>query len=346
MTAAAPAVRKSTVWPALLGVLLSIVFLYWALHGVKWGEVLLRIRAADPLLYVASVAAVTLTFPLRALRFRILLQAGGSDAPLKPVWDATAIGFMANNIFPARSGEFIRAIATARLVGPPASTSLAAIAVERVFDGIAIVLLFALSIAVPGLPGSPAVGDISVTTLARWGGMVFVGALLVLGMMAHAPEGAVRVAERLVQRVLPDRWSALAQRLIRNGITGLAVLRRPRDFARVVVWSFAVWLANAASMAIGFYAFDLAGLPFAAALFLQGLVAFGAAFPSSPGFFGPFEFFSKVALGLYGVSGDAAIGFAIGIHLGWFMPITLIGLAILARRGLSFGELRRARQGP
>ena len=67
------------------------------------------------------------------------------------------------------------------------------------------------------------------------------------------------------------------------------------------------------------------------------------AIPSSPGFFGLFEYASRAGLGLYGVGAAAAVSFAVGIHLGWFVPITVIGLWTLARAHLSLGDLRGGR---
>ena len=57
-------------------------------------------------------------------------------------------------------------------------------------------------------------------------------------------------------------------------------------------------------------------------------------------FFGLFEYASRAGLGLYGVAAAGAVSFAVGIHLGWFLPITVIGLWTLARANLSLGDLR------
>jgi hypothetical protein len=128
-------------------------------------------------------------------------------------------------------------------------------------------------------------------------------------------------------------------RVLRNLIEGLAILRSPRDTARVLVWSFALWLTNASAYWFGFRAFHLSGLPESSTLVLQGIVALGVAIPSSPGWFGPFEAASRASLELYGVNGGAAASFALGLHIGGFIPITVIGFWILARTGLTLREL-------
>ena len=112
----------------------------------------------------------------------------------------------------------------------------------------------------------------------------------------------------------------------------------------MVVWSFVLWLLNGVAFYTGFLAFHLDTLPFTSALLLQGIVAIGVAIPSSPGFFGLFEYASRAGLGLYGVPAASAVSFAVGIHLGWFVPITVIGLWTLARANLSLADLRRQKE--
>jgi len=290
-------------------------------------------------LFLASAAVATLTFPARASRWRIILAARYPGVRWKPVWHATAIGFMANNILPARAGEVARVYAGSRLVGIPFTASLGAAAVDRIFDGLIVVLLMAVAIASTDFPSAVTVGGTSVSTVAAWTGAGFILILGFLFVLVHAPrEGLAWVASAL-RRTLPGRAAEWIVRVTRGFIEGLSILRAPRDFARVVVWSLAVWLVNGAAFYLGFLAFHINGLPLTAPLLLQGIVAIGVAIPSSPGFFGLFEAGSRVSLGLYGVPGVAAASFALGTHIGWFVPITALGLFHLARSGLSLRDI-------
>lgn len=325
---------------AALGIAVSLVFLYWALHDVKAGAVARELAAANLWLIGLSALGATLTFPTRAVRWRIILAAGDRRAAFSPVWRATAIGFMANNVLPARMGELARAYAVSRLGELPLGAALASIFVERTFDGLVLVFLLAVAIAAPGFPADATVGDWSVSTLAMLAGGIFSFALVALFLLVHAPQSALALGGRLLRGALPARFAELAVSLIRGFSDGLSVLRARRDFARVVAWSFALWLLNAAAFYVGFLAFGLDHAPFSGALLLQGIVALGVAIPSSPGFFGPFEAMSRASLGLYGVPKDPAVSFAVGIHLAWFIPITVIGLWYLGRANLSLRQLR------
>lgn len=299
-----------------------------------------EIARANPWWYLLSVALATLTFPIRAIRWRIMLAATAPDAGIGPVWKATAIGFMANNVLPARGGELARAYAASRLAPVRFTTALGSIAIERVFDGLVLVLLMAVAIAAPGFPAEATIGGRSLSTIAGWAGAAFVAVLALLFGVVHAPAGATTLGGRVLRRVLPARAAGFLVGLARAFIEGLSILRKPRDFGWVVVWSFILWIENGFAFYTGFLAFHLGDLPFGAALLLQGIVAIGVAIPSSPGFFGLFEYASRAGLGLYGVAAAGAVSFALGIHLGWFLPITVIGLWTLARANLSLGDLR------
>lgn len=334
-------------WQTALGLGVSAVFLYLALRGVSLTAIGREIAGARYGWFLASIVLATLTFPARAARWRIILAQSAGSAGYSAAWRATAIGFMANNILPARAGEVVRAYAASRLVPLPLSTAIGSIAVERIFDGLIVVLLLAIAIAAPAFPADASVGGTSLSSVATWTGALFVAILAALFAVVHAPAGALAVAGDVVRKLLPPRAAGFTVGLARNFIEGLSILRAPRDFARVVLWSFAVWLINAAAFYAGFVAFRLEGLPFTSALLLQGITAIGVAIPSSPGFFGLFEYASRAGLGLYGVPAASSVSFAVGIHLGWFVPITVIGLWTLARANLSLADLRgRGEQTP
>lgn len=334
---------RSALWQALVGIAVSAGFLYWALKDISPGDVIGQIRAADLLLFILSVAVVTLCFPARAFRWRVLLdESSGARQPFRPVWLATAIGYMANNILPARAGEVVRAYAARRLIGLPVSTALSTVAVERIFDGVVVVLLLAVGIAAPGFPRNVAVGGVKITLLALGAGAVFTGALVFLALVARWPDFWLGVIDRTTRAVLPERAAAWASKVSRNLFGGLTVLRSPAAFARVLGWTLVIWLINALSFEFAFQAFHLeAMLPITAALVLQGIAALGVAVPSSPGYIGVFQAACIAALGIYGIPKDSAVGFSIALHAAWFVPITVLGLWALLRAGLTLGELRR-----
>ena len=144
--------RRLLDWKALLGIGLSLALLYYAFRGVDLGEVAARAREADPWLLLLAALAATAVFPLRALRWRPLLRPVHPGSRFQPRFAATCIGFMANNLLPARVGEFARAYALSRLEPVRASASFGSLVVERIFDGITVVTLLLIALAWPTFP--------------------------------------------------------------------------------------------------------------------------------------------------------------------------------------------------
>ena len=298
-------------------------------------------READPWQLALTVALATATFPLRTIRWRLILHSvDGRQFPWRHLWHATAIGFMANNLLPARAGELARAYVVKRGTGVRFTTAVASLAVERVFDGLVIVGLMTAALAGATLAANASVGGVRLATLAFGAALLFLAALLTALGLAYRPERSIEVLGGLFSRLLPERIARKVVSWLEGLIAGLRVLMHPGRFAAVACWSLVLWLVNAGSFVACYHAFGL-DLPPASALLLQGVIGFGVALPSSPGFFGPFEAATRVTLALYGVGAEQAVSYAIGYHLATFVPITALGLYSLTRAHVRFGELQR-----
>ena len=287
-----------------------------------------------------AVLIATLTFPLRLIRWRLLLRdERGRPHGAIPLWHAIALGFTANNVLPLRAGELVRSYAAARLAPARFSTVLSSIAVERIFDALTVLALLTLALLSPDLPAHLTVGGQSVAHLLARAGAVAGSAALLLAILVLA---APLKAERVVRRLLPfPRLAGGIVSVIEGIRQGLVVLRAPSRLAAVVFWSVVLWLVNALAFYVGFAAFDIP-VSYAGALLLQGLLILGISLPSTPGFFGPFEAVIVAVLALYGVPKDVAFSYAIAFHITTFVPITLLGLWSLARNPGAFSPRRPA----
>ena len=321
-----------------MGIVISILLLWWTLHDVALADVWNHMRRVRVGWFLAAVAVATLTFPLRAIRWRYLLQSEG-PLPFGPLWHATAIGFMANNLLPARAGEFARAYAVSRMTPIRFSAAFASIAVERVLDGLTLVTMLTVAIWAGGFAAGTTVGGIALVDIARGAGVFFAGLLTVALVLVHWPGPALRAVRAVAGRILPRRWSEWLVSILEGILVGLDALKSPRRFAQVIFWSFLVWGTMAASFWLAFVAFDIR-IPWTAALLLEALIGFGVAIPSSPGFFGPFEAVTRVSLALYGVPASRAVSYAVAYHLATFLPITLLGVWSLGRAHLHLTDLR------
>jgi uncharacterized protein (TIRG00374 family) len=306
-------------WRGLLGVVISVALLWWTLRNESFGEIWAVLRESNVALFLLSAAVATLTFPIRAVRWRYILEPIAGTLPFGPLWRATAIGMMVNNVSPARAGELARAFVLARETGRVRFTaSLASLVVARVFDAMV-------------------VGRLPVDRVLLIGAAIAVGAMFGLVLLAMFPERLVRLWEGMFAHRAPRLMARGRDILLAFG-SGLSVLKDPRRSLIVFALALVGWLVNAASFWIAFKAVGIQA-PFSAALFLQSLLAMAVAIPSAPGFFGVFEAGSKVALGVYAIGDTLAVSYALGYHLLSFIPITLIGFWYLGRMGLHLKDM-------
>jgi glycosyltransferase 2 family protein len=320
----------------IVGVLLSLLLLGWALRDVSFSEVAHQIRTADYLLLTSSIIVALAGFHIRAYRWGILLLPVAPGIPFGPRLAAVYIGFAANNVLPARVGEFARALTLSKLsrIGP--APAFATLVVERLLDGIVLVGLLFIAMATPGFPAAGQVRAAATTAAVI---LTLVGAGLLLAVVS--PSRARSLVD-LVVRVLPGRLRGPVIRALRSFASGLAVLRSPRLFVFSVALAAGQWAFLALSFLLGFRAFGIDDVPFSGAIFLQSVIALSVAIPSSPGFFGPFEAAARMGLSLWGIPSDQAISFAIGYHIAGYLPVTLIGVYYVWKLNLTWSEVGRS----
>jgi len=313
-------------WPTILGLVLSALLIWWTLHDVRIQEVWERVRDVNWLPFIAAILLTTLTFPLRTIRWHYLLRLEGEKLPFAPLWHATAIGFMATNLLPARAGELARAYAARRLTGVKFTTAVGSLVVERVFDAMTLVALMAFAMWRGGFGADTSVGGVTLGELARMAAVIALVGLLLATSFVRWPGPALKITRSLGERFLPEKWSVRLVEAAEGVLSGLDAL-----------------LTGAASFWLGFVAFGI-DVPLTAGLLVQTVLAFGLAIQFSPGFFGQFEAVCRVTLALYAVAAGPAVSFAFGFHLGGFIPITLLGLWSLSRAHLHLADLRSAEE--
>lgn len=326
-------------WRGIAGFVISGALLLWVLRDVSPAAVMAELARSNPWLFLGATALATIIFPIRALRWKVILEPVAPGIPVGPLWRSTAIGMMINNVVPARAGEIARAYALTREVPAiPFSTSLASLVVDRLFDALVLLALGLLAFMDPAFPSNASIGG---QPLSDWaiGGIVLTGGMLVaVYMLVFFPRALILLFEILSRRISP-RIEERGRLALQRFSDGLSVMRSPRRFTLVLLWTVLHWLVSALGIWLGFLAVGIE-LPFSAALFVQTVIAFGVALPSAPGFFGVFEAIAVLTLTLYGVSAALATSWAIGYHILTFIPITVIGAVYFVRLGMHFRDLR------
>ena len=323
-------------WQFWVGVVISLALLYYALRGLHLQDLGKALEQANYWWLLPGVGVYFLGVVVRAWRWHYLLRPVKS-IPTRTMFPIVAIGYMGNNIYPARAGEILRAVVLKRKEGVPISASIATIVVERVYDGV--VMLAFVFLNLPELArltaDSGLVGDIQ--TLALWGAGAFLGALAVFLLAAMFPETAEALLSRVVKRMAPPRFQEKVLGLANRFLSGLESLRSPREAVMVFLTSVVIWLFET-----GKYWFIMHAFPFQVSFFalmlMNGIVNLATTIPSAPGYVGTFDAPGIAVLVAYGVERAVAAGYTLVLHVALWLPITALGAYYMAREGIKWGE--------
>ncbi|HSJ15582.1 MAG TPA: lysylphosphatidylglycerol synthase transmembrane domain-containing protein [Longimicrobiales bacterium] len=327
-------------WKSILGLVISAALLYYVFRDLDLREVVHEIASANLWLLALATFFATFVFWIRAWRWKAILEPAGGRTSFRGRFAATTIGFMGNNLLPARIGEFMRAYALARVERLPIVSSFTSLVLERLLDGIFVVSFLFIAMLLPGFPAS---GDNPFSSAARVVAVLVGGLLVLLTGFVIWPTPAVRMVERVV-RYLPKSLRRPIIDSLEAFLAGAGILRNPVLLLRAVAWTGVLWFVNALGFYCAFLAFGL-DLGYTAALFFQSAIALGVSIPSAPGFFGTFETAAKLVLvDMWGADVTRAGALAIGFHISIFIPVTLIGLYEARRIGLSLREVKHSEE--
>jgi uncharacterized protein (TIRG00374 family) len=329
---------KSRRVQAAVSIVLAAGLVAWFLSRVSLHDIGRVIASASPAYLAASVGISLLVFVLRALRWIWILRPVGR-VPFFPSFRATAVGFAANTVLPARAGEVIRPALLAHEEGLPFSALLASIVFERVLDALA--QLFFLGLALAGSSG--AVGSFSAGRL-RWIAAAAALAAIAVALFAVVwREATERLLERLF-RLLPEKARGTAMRISHTFLDGFASLKSPRLLVLVAAGSLGMWFVINVQIWCTMRAFGLV-LPLSAAYVVTTAAVLGLAVPT-PGGLGGYHAAVQFALtDIFRVPVATATGVAILSHAVSFVPISLVGFALVATNPLRKRDLEAARAG-
>lgn len=324
-------------WLALaVGVIVSVVFLSIGLRGLELSEVWHDMRTAQIGWLVPGVAIYFLAVWGRTWRWHYLLRSLKPIA-LKRLFPIVVIGYMGNNVYPFRAGEVIRAYVLRRNEGVNIPASLATIVVERIFDGLVMLLFVFVALPFADFKQDWLRDVVFFSTLLFW------GAFLAFVVMALHPASMRRVYTWAFGRMLPQRVGEAATRLADHFMLGLQNLRRPRDLLMILLSSVFIWLTETTKYWFVMHAFDFK-VSFFVLMVMTAVVNLATTLPSTPGYVGTFDTPGIKTLTAYGVPESTAASYTLVLHAALWLPITLLGFYYLYRQGLGWRDFRRAQE--
>jgi uncharacterized protein (TIRG00374 family) len=323
----------------LLVLLLTAGLLAFFFRDVDLIAVRAETRRADPLLLCIAVLVAMLTYVLRAFRWQYLLAPLGRTS-FSNAFQATVMGFAASFLLPARPGEVLRPYILAKREGLRPTAVFATIILERLLDLVTVLLLFAVFV----LMADPASLSADSTMYARLktGGLLAAGAatagLFLFFLLAGHPERLGAWALR-IEQVLPARLARATASFVEAFAQGLATMRQPLRLLGSMILSIPLWLSIALGIWLTSRAFHMT-FSYLGSLLVMTVLIVGVAVPT-PGQVGGFQLAYKIAVTTFlGAPNDAAAGAALALWVVSFLPVTVLGLILIAREGLSFARMR------
>jgi uncharacterized membrane protein YbhN (UPF0104 family) len=303
--------------------------LWLALRKVELAKLAAALADAHWFWLAPMAGIVLIDLVVRGARWRVLLSRARPGAAVSDLTRLEAIGIAVNNVLFARLGEFARAVLAGRRLSIPTVAALASVAVERAFDVAALLTIFLIATTfAPGFaPDAVRAGAAAVLAAA-------VGALVVLAAAeAWVAEGG------WIDRLLRP-WPKLRE-LVSQLVLGAAVLRSPVAAAEVAAWSLLLWTVDAGVYWAGARALSFGEkMSYARAVLTLSWAGASSALPAAPGAIGTFEAVVANIVGKFGASAEQAFAYALVCHMTMFLIVTILGLVLLSRLGMSLAELR------
>jgi hypothetical protein len=319
-----------------IGLVISLVCLYFAFQGIQFDKLLEALRDFNYIWLIPASLIFLISYLARVFRWQLLF------APQKVRWHnvfhTLNIGYLLSNLLPARLGDLVRAYLIGELEGASKARALSTVVVERLSDGLAAVLLLAITaLFVPNIPDIAKQGALSVA-------IVGVAGILFLVLISFQKERGLALLRRLTPPIpflhSPRVWGALE-----SLIDGFAILRSPRPLIGVAGWALFAWITGGILYWIIMIGSNLQTngtlLPIQAAFLVMTITSLAVVVPSSPGYVGVFHFGAQVTLNtVFGVDKSAALSYAFVIHGFTYLWLIILGVYSMWYTGWSYQSLQ------
>ena len=319
-----------------VGIAISAFFLFLLFRKIDFGKLVAAFRELDYRYLPPALALTFVSYYFRAVRWKFLLL------PIKRtrmanLFPSTLIGYMANNLLPARLGEFVRAYSLGQKEAIGTSAVFASLVVDRLCDGFTVLLVLLITFFTIRLPaGMEGIQGGLVT-----GGYVtfalYLAVLAFLALLKKRTEWTVRLVARIITPVSP-RFAEQVVTQLGHFISGIQIPTKPNQVAAVLATSLLIWASAIWPIDLVLRSFGVI-LPVAASMFIMVFLVFAVMVPASPGYVGTYHFACVTALSAFSIGSEKALSIALVIHGMSFFPVIAVGLFFLWRDKLTLKKI-------
>lgn len=316
----------------ILGLIISALFLFWALNGLELDQFWFHLQGATYWWLLPGIGVYFIGVWVRTWRWHYLLRPLKA-IPLSRLFPVVCIGYAGNNIYPARAGEVLRAYILREQEGISVSANMATVVVERLFDGLVMLAFVMLTLPFANF------GD-RYNNFVLLFSLLFMGALGVFLLMAARPTWIEQMVALVLRYLVPTRFHETINDLVMRFLAGLSSLRRGRDVLMIFMTSVLIWLLETLKYWFVMQAFPF-DVPFTVLMLMNGIVNLATTLPAAPGHIGTFDGPGIEVLEAFGVSQAVATSYTLVLHAALWLPITLIGLFYLWQARLDVGRVQK-----
>lgn len=319
-----------------LGIAVSLFFMGMLFRKIDFNQLLSALRSADYRYILLAILMIFINYFLRAVRWRYLLILE-KPITLASLYSSTIIGYMANNVLPARLGEFVRAYTLAQRENLETPAVFASLVIDRLLDGFTVLVLLLLTMFTITLP----TGMEDAALALRSGGVVmfliYCGVMLFLYLLKRQTIRTLS-AVGYIMRPFPKRFSDAVIPLLGSFIDGIRLSSRTGHVAALVATSFGAWLFCLLPVDMILRSFNI-HLPLTASMFILILLVFAVMVPASPGYIGTYHYACYKGLSVFGVPETTSVSIALVMHGTSFFPVIIAGFYYLWKNNIGLNVL-------
>jgi hypothetical protein len=315
-----------------VGIVISLLFLYFSVRKLEWGEAWRLLAAGNYWWLIPATLLLLLINWIRGYRWRLLMYPD-TTISLTRIFHFVNIGYLFNNVFPAKAGEVVRAVLAGRMISGGIGQAFSTLLIERLLDVLTVVILLMILIPVLALPAWAVQGGL------LFGGVAIVGTIVLL-VLAHFGARGVDWLWRLVGRLPLIGHDKVREALV-NLLEGFAVLKNGRALPGILISSVLIWVGYAVFNYVIMIALNMQYLPFSAAALVLCTTGMSMIVPSLPGGIGPFELAGVQALALFRVSQSDGFGYTLGLHLYTILAMDVFGVVGLLVEGVRYSDIQQ-----
>jgi glycosyltransferase 2 family protein len=324
-----------------VGIAISAFFLFLLFRKIDFDKLAAAFREMDYRYIPPALALTFVSYFLRAVRWKFLLLPI-KRTQISNLFPSTLIGYMANNLLPARLGEFVRAYSLGLKEGIGTSAVFASLVVDRLCDGFTVLLVLLITFFTIHLPAGMEHIQKGLVTGGYVTFALYLAVIAFLVLLKSRTDWTVRLVALIVKPVSAGLADKVATQM-RSFISGIRIPRDPAGVAAILVSSLFIWASAIWPVDLVLRSFGVV-LPATASMFIMVFLVFAVMVPAAPGYVGTYHFACVTALSAFEIGSEKALSIALVIHGMSFFPVIAAGLFCLWRDKLSLKKLSEKNQ--